>query len=367
MDKYTPVVEARLASMRAEYEELLAAGRRWSLRELYRTADSDIEKFCAGFAPSRFGPDALTGAEEFCRRHGIWLEAGGAHYNSMTPYLHPNPVSAERMTLIGIYNAILFWLNDTVGREKFAALTGAEQEQARETVRRLTRLLGTGEIGPDPVPVEAATAEFLARLTPLADPAWLRGFLADTVAHLLPAIRDQNARTRGDVLTVAGYIDLRSHVSGMYPAIALCEFGRDSYLAWDRVHAAGLAPDLHRLRQLTVEIGALMNDMFSFEKECIADGADFNLVPICLLESPDATLADAVARAAAVVRDRLTEFRLVAARLSEEVPRRMAPADVPTLAGQVADMVACVQATWVWQVVTHRYKGRSVFAENHLD
>ncbi|WP_245650714.1 terpene synthase family protein [Nocardia harenae] len=366
MDRYTPEVEARLARMRAEYDELLESGRGWSLRELFSTAECDIDAYCAGFAPNRYGDEALAGAEEFCRRHGIWLEPGGSHYNSMTPYLHPNAVTAERMTLIGIYNAILFWLNDTVGREKFAALSPGQQAAAAETVRRLTRLLETGSPAADPEPVEAATHEYLERTAALADPAWMRGFRADTAGHLRPAIRDQNARTRGDVLSVAGYIELRSHVSGMYPAIALCEFGRDAYLDWARLEAAGLAAKLRTMRQLTVEIGALMNDVFSFEKECIADGADFNLVPLCLLEAPEGGLAGAVASAATVVRDLLTEFRQVSAEIEAAVAARPEVDPGGQVTAHVADLVGAVQATWVWQITTHRYKGRSIFEENRL-
>jgi len=150
----------------------------------------------------------------------------------------------------------------------------------------------------------------------------------------------------------------------MHPAIELCEFGRDDYLPWERIGATGLGAEVERLRRLTVDIGALMNDMFSFEKECIVDRADFNLIPICLMNTPGQTLADAVDEAGRMVLDRFTEFRLLSARVDLECGK---PAD-QTLAGQVAahvaDLRSCVQATWVWQNATRRYKGTSIFAEN---
>ncbi|WP_406238854.1 terpene synthase family protein [Nocardia sp. NBC_01009] len=365
MGEYTLVVEERLATMRAEYVTLLRAQPVWSLRELFSTSDCDIVDFCRGFAPNPFGESACADVEEFCTRRGIWLEAGGAHYNSMTPYLHPHAVTAERMTIIGIYNAILFWLNDTVGREKFAHLTDAEQRQARVTVERLCDLIETRRAAADPSAVEAATAEFLALADRQADTDWLARFLDSTVDHLRPAIRDQNARARGDLLTVVDYIELRAHVSGMYPAIALCEFGRDEYLRWERVRAAGLEVDLRRLQRLTVEIGALMNDVFSFEKECIWDRADFNLIPVCLLNTPGVGLSDAVHAAAHIVRDRITEFRLVRARI-DRVCAHTDPIVAEPVSAHVQDLLGCVQATWVWQLATMRYKGESVFAENRL-
>jgi len=364
--RYTAAVEREIADMRAQYETWVANGEPWSLRELFSTADCDIAEYCSEFRPSEFGAQACAEVERYCRGQGIWLEPGGAHYNSMTPYLHPGPVSAQRLTVIGLFNAILFWLNDTVGREKYGHLPESEQGRARAELERLCRLLETREPPADPSPVEAATADFLSQVGELADPQWLAEFLVSTVAHLRTAIRDQNARARGDLLTVAEYIDLRAQVSGMYPAIALCEFGRDSYLDGDRLAGAGLLADLRRLRVLTAEIGALMNDMFSFEKECIADRSDFNLIPVCLLNTPGATLADAVRDAGTVVRDRITEFRQRHDALADRC-REPGLADTD-LAAQLevhlADLAGCVQASWVWQLVTTRYKGTSIFAEN---
>ncbi|WP_245662775.1 terpene synthase family protein [Nocardia vermiculata] len=376
--KYTPQVQAELSEMHEHYRQLLDRGDRWSLRALFSTEDCDIAEYCRDFAPNRFGEQACAQVEDFCREHGIWLEHGGAHYNSMTPYLHPRATTVERMVTIGIYNAILFWLNDTVGREKFGHLSAAEQAQALYEVDRLCRLFEAEDIPPlpeaegtppapsPPGPIETATTEFLSMLADQADPAWLRSFRILTVDHLRPAIRDQNASARRDLLGVDDYIALRNEISGMYPAIALCDFARGVVLPWDRIRAVGLDEDVRVLIRLTAEIGALMNDVFSFEKECIVDRSDFNLVPILLLNTPGATLSDAVTGAADVVRDRLTHFRTLRAR----VLRRCADVADAELSEAVAEYLAdldqCVQASWVWQCVSPRYKGTSIFVEDHL-
>ncbi|WP_330229457.1 terpene synthase family protein [Nocardia sp. NBC_00508] len=366
VSEYTSALERDIVKMRGQHEELLRAERKWSLRAMFSTPDWDIVDYCQGFRPNRFGAQACAEVERFCRAQQIWLEPGGEHYNSMTPYLHPGAISAERMTIIGLYNAILFWLNDTVGREKFGHLDDDEQRQARVAVDRLCSLLRTRPASGDANPVEASTSAFLAMLSALADPAWLDRFIEATIDHLRPAIRDQNARARGGLLSVTEYIDLRAQVSGMYPAIALCEFGRDDYLPWGRIRRAGLAGDLRRLRRLTVEIGALMNDVFSFEKECIVDLADFNLISAVLLNNPGWSLEDAVHGAGEIVRARLTEFRQVGAVTAEQCDRVGASdaALAATVSTHIADLVACVQATWAWQIKTLRYKGASIFTEN---
>ncbi|MGW5381368.1 terpene synthase family protein [Nocardia sp. NPDC003963] len=365
--RYTSALERNIADMRVQHEIWVRTDVPWSLRELFSTPDCDIADYSREFRPSEFGVQVCVDVEEYCRAQGIWLEPGGAHYNSMTPYLHPGPVSAERLATIGLFNAILFWLNDTVGREKFGHLSGDEQRRARAELDRLCRLLESRAAPEDPSPIEAATVDFLSQLHAQdADPQWLDRFLESTVEHLRTAIRDQNARSRRDLLTPAEYIDLRAQVSGMYPAIALCEFGRDSYL--DRAHPATgeLMAELGRLQVLTAEIGALMNDMFSFEKECIVDRSDFNLIPVCLLNSPGATLADAVRIAAELVRDRLTEFRgrhaALVARCAE--PDILDSGPTAAIRTHLDDLEGCVQATWVWQLMTTRYKGDGIFAEN---
>ncbi|MEU4312729.1 terpene synthase family protein [Nocardia sp. NPDC024068] len=364
--RYTSAFEEMIADMQAQYEDWVRAGEPWSLRELFSTPDFDIDDYCRDFRPSAFGDQACAEVERYCRAQGIWLEPGGAHYNSMTPYLHPGPVSVERLAVIGLFNAILFWLNDTVGREKFGHLADVEQQRARTDLDRLCRFLQTRIPPENPSPFESATTEWLTRLTELADPQWLDLFLASTLEHLRTAIRDQNARSRGDVLTVAEYIDLRAQVSGMYPAIALCEFGRDEYVSWDLLAAAGLADEVRRLQVLTAELGALMNDMFSFEKECVVDRSDFNLIPVCLLNNSRATLPDAVREAADLVRARLVEFRsrydIVAARCARH--DGMDPEFAVQVQRYLDDLAACVRASWVWQLGTQRYKGVSIFAEN---
>lgn len=367
--RYTSALERNIADMRVQHEIWVRTHKPWSLRELFSTPDCDIADYSREFRPSEFGEQVCADVERYCRAQGIWLEPGGAHYNSMTPYLHPGPVSAERLTAIGLFNAILFWLNDTVGREKFGHLPEDEQRRARTELDRLCGLLESRTAPENPSPIEKATVDFLSRLHAQdADPEWLDGFLESTVEHLRTAIRDQNARSRRDLLTTAEYIDLRAQVSGMYPAIALCEFGRDSYLDREWSAAAGLVDDLRRLRVVTAEIGALMNDMFSFEKECIVDRSDFNLISVCFLNSPGATLADAVRVAAGLIRDRLTEFRglhaALVARCAE--PDILDSGPTSPIRTHLDDLEGCVQATWVWQLMTTRYKGGGIFAENNL-
>ncbi|MGW4843075.1 terpene synthase family protein [Nocardia brasiliensis] len=362
-EPYRPAVEWRISTMRAQYLAMRQQGRRWSLRGLFSMADCDIADYCQDFTPNRYGAQACAEVERFCRRHGIWLETYGPQYNSMTPYLHRSAATVERMTTIGIFNAILFWLNDTVGREKFPHLTRDARFAARETVLRLCETLDTGGTTAGSAPIIEAVAEFRGMLVSDADADWLNYFIGSTIEHLTVAIRDHNTRARGTVPTVAEYIDIRGQVSGMRPAVALYEYARNEYLSWDRISAAELGTPLTHLRELTVQVGALMNDIFSFEKECIDDRSDFNLIPVCMLNHPGWTLAEAIFNAAELVRDRFNDLRRTHTLLIEECDRQ--PGVVARAVRTHADdLVDGAKATWVWQTTTSRYQGVSIFLEN---
>jgi hypothetical protein len=123
------------------------------------------------------------------------------------------------------------------------------------------------------------------------------------------------------------------------------------------------------MRELTCEIGALMNDVFSFEKECIVDESDFNLVAACFLNNPGWTLERAIRYASDIVRDMVTEFRELEAYITRRciAIQSTQPALAKTVLTHIEDLIGSVHATWVWQNVTMRYKGDSVFAENRLD
>ena len=366
--EYTPHLELEIRDMRQQHSQMLINYKPLSLRKLFSTTDCDIAYYCRDFSPNQFGDIACEDTKQFCIDYDIWLEANGDHYNSMTPYLHPGAITAERMTIIGIYNAILFYMNDTVGREKFGHLTPIEQKEARIAIKRMFQLLETRELPPNPSSMEEAVIDFLGMLDRLGDAEWLDNFIDLTLYHLQPAIQDQNARAQGELLSIQEYIDLRNHVSGMYPAIAMCEFGSDNYLRWDQIETVGLTKSLRQMIELTAEIGALMNDVFSFEKECIVDQSDFNLVAACFLNNPGWSLERAIYYAADIVRDMVTEFRELETFITNRCQKLQAtnPELAKSILIYVDDLIGSVQATWVWQNVTMRYKGNSVFEENRI-
>ncbi|MET8649882.1 hypothetical protein [Nocardia aurea] len=98
-------------------------------------------------------------------------------------------------------------------------------------------------------------------------------------------------------------------------------------------------------------------------KEYITGGADSNLIPIILLNTEDATLVDAFEHAAALVRAQFAEFQALRAGLTARCAALADTALGTALGEHIDDLTAAVQATWVWQVDTARYKSTSIFTE----
>ena len=138
-----------------------------------------------------------------------------------------------RLTAIGKAYAFMFFMNDTIGREKMGQMTPKQIGEVRRIVDRLYTLIHTGELPAGSGPIEQGAYESSAEIQALADPVWFRDFMAMVEQHLQPSFYDQNSRAQGQVLTVQEFIDRRLHVSGMYATIALTEFGDDQYLPWE--------------------------------------------------------------------------------------------------------------------------------------
>jgi hypothetical protein len=364
---YTGRDEQRLRELRQEHT-LIAHQQPglYSLHHLFSDATLDIIDYCRDFRPN---VHARTGEEivkDFARHYDIWVENGGDHYNNMTAYLHPTP-NLERLVAIGKAYAVLFYMNDTIGREKLGHMTVDQRTAVQYIIHNLTSMLDTGMLLAEPGPIERSAAVSLAEIRHLANPAWYQEFLTLMRQHLEPSFFDRNARAQGRAYSVEEYIDTRLHVSGMYATVALMEFGDDQYLDWPTLMALGLDGAVRRLRWLCAAIGALMNDMFSFEKEFVVENSDFNLISVVYLATPGATLHDAVHAAADIVRGQVQEF----SRLYDEVMDVCArassgfPAEMRALETHLISLRGSVQATWVWENDTERYKQQhSIFREN---
>lgn len=355
---YGEADERRLESLLREHERLAREHPGfYSLRALFSDEALSIEAYCRDFRPNPHAAASEVEVERFARRHGIWVEKGGAHYNSMTAYLHPTP-DEQRLTIIGKSYVVMFFMNDTIGREKLGHMSPAQKNEVRGIVGRIDKLLETGTLPSGAGALEEAARESLEEMRQSSPPAWFGRCMALFKEHIAQSFHDTNARAQAKVPTVDEYIESRLHVSGMYVTIDLMEFGDNQYIPWAEVVELGLLAQLRRLQWLCAAIGAFMNDVISFEKEFVAEGSDFNLVPVIAMNEAESGLHHAITEAARMVRAYVVEFRDLAAvleaRREQLAPNH--PALASALAAHIRSLTGSVHATWAWQNATGRYR-----------
>jgi len=358
-----------LEKVKQAYSALTGATPVFSLQELFNFEGFRLDEYCKVFSPHPQIHQLLANARAFGERFGIWLP-NAEHYISCAIYLFPN-AGVDRMKAIVENLAIDYFLNDTMGRDIFPRLTPAAQEAATRVKERMFN------IAPDlfieeayATPVELANAEVLAFIRDTSPFSWFRKFLRLYSYHIYVAHKDCNINAAGRIASIDEYIDSRCHLSGMHHVISLVEYSEGLFLDWEWLAATGIDKQLQRLHYTTAAIGGLMNDLFSFEKEVIDNQADSNLVMIILYNKPGLSLEEAIRNAAVIVRSLLIEFMGLLEYIKGEVRQHAAawPEKAAVMETHFNGLERCVQASWIWQVYTRRYKsGHSIFLETRLD
>jgi len=257
-------------------------------------------------------------------------------YHTMSAYLFPN-TTPERLAAIILLNDWLFYID-----EQFDRNDGMTANMRHEYFLTLATVIKTGTGADTNDPVQAFAIYLHHVFAELGDPRWLHRFIHNTEDHLAGAAIDIDYLLddyEGDAL-ISAFIDVRRADSGMKPTCDLIEFAYDIYLpdtAWHN-------PIVSRARDLCVNIGGLMNDLMSYEKEVIELGSSFNLV--ALLERSGMSFEDAVDETIRYINVEMTQFNTLKAHIPEDD-------DVLLYYQGLADQIT---AAYHWQFATMRYK-----------
>jgi len=260
-------------------------------------------------------------------------------------------------------------LNDTYGRDLFKSLSEAQQGAAAAVIERMSHLNENMDLIAGAQPIERANAKMLAEIRDSSPKAWFSEFLRLYNYHLEVTHRNCNTSALGYVPNITQYVDMRYHTSGMPHIVLLLEYAEANFLDWGWLNDAGLTPSLQRLHWLIAAFGCLSNDLFSFEKEVIDNGADANLLAAIALNEPSWQLTEVIYHAATMVKDILREYFDLLSGIRKQVKGLYAAFPVETSGiNQHLDCIErCVQASWMWQVHTQRYKRvNSIWEETQL-
>ncbi|MEO1287746.1 MAG: terpene synthase family protein [Chloroflexota bacterium] len=338
-----------------EYENLLnESSNKFKLNDLLILSQDTI-----GFKPYATATTVERQVENFARNHNIWIEDRAVDYNTMTAYLHPSTVDNQRLYLLGGYYAILFFIDDVIGNEFRSNMTLDEQDKADQEMGIVMSFIETGKKSQQHSRLLAPIIEILNGFSILAPSEWLDYFLQFTKQHLTLAVDDLNSESLG-YITPEQYVEMRNHVSGMYPAILMMEFANDSYLPRSVLNNMGLLNDIERLEYLCAAIGGLVNDFFSFEKEVLDAQSDFNIIPI-MMRHEQLSLEESIYIAANYTNSLYCEYKQLAMDIRKKVQLYKWGSTVTKYLDAMND---CNQAVWVWQIDTNRYdRETSIFSE----
>lgn len=362
------MAHARMQKMQKEYAAMMTGGREpFSLFQLFNHEEFRLDEFCQSFRPHPYSRQLKRVAQEFCEHYDIWLE-NAEHYVTCAIYLFPT-ANLYRMNNILKNCTVDFFLNDTMGREVFVHLSPKEQLRSNEIRQRIGSMEFPFQSMPGAHSIETANAEMMLDIYNTSPAHWFREFKKMYNYHIDVTHLDCNTDSLGHVPTVEEYIEMRGHISGMHHTIQLIEYSDGQFLDWEWMEAAGIKSDMQRLQYVTAAIGCLMNDLFSFEKEVIDNASDSNLLMILALNNPGLPLEEVIVQSAGIVQAFLLEFALLVTRVRNRSYQQL-PADaemVDKLDAHIGGLERCVQASWMWQVYTKRYKRpNSIWKETQL-
>ncbi|HEV9035403.1 MAG TPA: terpene synthase family protein [Puia sp.] len=369
MKKVLPLkaaVSSILQRTQTEYRALVQT-ESWSLKELFSPAHFRFDEFCRGFSPHPDSTRLTQLAQQFGEEHDIWLPNAKGHV-SCALFLYPS-AHAGRMIAI-MKNLIMdFYLNDVMGRDLFKFLSVNQQRDARRLIASMAGIRENLVVSPDAHPIEHLNAQVLREFRENSPEPWFRKFFNFYCHHLNITHSDNDSEALGYIPEVDEYIDKRCHYAGMYHIVLWVEYNNARFLDWDLLGDLGLASPLRRLHYLTTAFGALSNDLFSFEKEVIDQGSDCNLVMVAMLNNPQWSLKEGIAASCRIVRDMVHELSgiLRSVRRRIDILERTDPGLSSALTDHIEGVLRCIQASWLWQCHSTRYKrAQSLWEETTL-
>ena len=345
-----------------EYKQSTTSTTPYCLLELLSPAHIRLDEYCKPFTPHPDSESLKKQVKDFCEQYGIWLP-GAQHYITCAIYLFP---SAPLYRIIPTVknNVIDFYLNDVMGREVFPNLSQLQQTLYGNIKESMAGLYKCRTLNEGAKPIEIANFEMLREIAATSTQDWFEEFLRLYCYHIDLAHRDCNASGIGHILTLEEYVELRCHVSGMPHTVMLIEYCQGKFLDWKQLRELELSEKMRRLNWVVSLIGCLMNDLFSFEKEVIDNACESNLVMVLLMNKEGMSLSSAITGASAIVRNLIEEFFELTAKIRNAINGTMRQNAINEY---LIGLERCVQASWVWQVYTKRYKRvRSMWKETNL-
>jgi hypothetical protein len=225
-----------------------------------------------------------TQLEKYCRELGIW-QKNFEEYITMSGYLFPQ-ADSQRLFAIGLYNALLYFIDDQFDRhDKNKRRPASQQNQMFQEAISIF-LQGSDKPLSGPI-LQTAQALHTAFYPLIPNRAWLNRFLENSWHHLQSSFQDID-EADNPLSWYERYLYVRCRDSGMAPTIDLIEFALGESIAPSLYQK----PIVQSARDYVAHYCALSNDIFSYEKEVLNHQSSFNA--LVMLERDGYSLEAAV-------------------------------------------------------------------------
>lgn len=314
-----------------------------------------ISQHVASYQANPHMQAAVAQVEEFAKTNHVLL----ANYRqtcTIGGFLYPQ-ASLERLVVLTEFMCSAFYLDDVFGDLPTSQGLSPEKPptEVMDMLNACIQAFKEGNLSPDHDVIAFAFREVREHMAALSPAWWLERFTPPMVNYLISTVEPSAFGWQADgSITARDFIDMREHISGMYPTVDLIEFAIDGYLPDEVFHH----PRIQRLRRACSRVCSLTNDLFSYHREVMVQGLRLNLVDV-IQRNQDVSLADAVEQTIEIINEETCLFYEDAARC--------ALWDDPTnqlVERYIDGMKSQLNATWHWEMYTNRYRSpESPFVE----
>lgn len=353
--------------LRNSHSSLINSGFSLSIIDMINFPGFRLQDFCKSFNSHPYAKPLADSAKSFLQDHDAWLEQG-QHYITCPLYLFPDS-PLHRILPIVENCGIDFYLNDTIGRTVYPQLSLAKRHHADMLIRNMSHLDEELRLPKNCERVEIANQAVLYDIKISSTEQWFSNFLYLYNLHLRLAHKNCNTDARKNIISVEEYNTERCHISGMPHTVALLEFSTGEFLDRGAMSRIGIDKMIGELHWSVSLFGCLLNDVFSFEIECIDLGSDSNLLAVLSLNYPALSMEEFVTKACSIVQFYLKQSLNLISEIRNicEQELRNDPEFSRMINKHLEGIERGIQACYIWQVSTKRYKRpHSLFEETTL-
>jgi hypothetical protein len=302
---------------------------------------------------SKYADEAERFVRDFAATYGV-KPTNFEGYNTMSRFLYPGAVSAERLAAACMVHSLFFFIDDLFfDSDKVIdpRLHGIEPELCREPRRvvelvlRLMNAFKARALSKEPDRLEEAfqyAGVYVAKQAG-GDEAWFQYFV-ETVEDYINAVAFRNRDMEEHVRDLESFTEMRERDTGGLHTCVLIELTNAIALPEEMRED----PTMQRLTQLCIRQASFVNDIVSYPKDVLHEDSKFNLIKL-LMDKKQLGFAEGAREAIAIVNECNREFLQLAKEFEANESH-------PEVKRYVRGLQELMSGHVYWELTTERYR-----------